>query len=200
MKATVYSVLLVCTVVAGMPARAEHHSDTPRAKVIYGLAEEVFIPELGIRLPAKIDTGAESASLSATNIGRFEREGEKWVRFDLAVDGLQKESIELPLSHNVRIRRRASDYDESEEKHYARRPVVELTLCIGDRRARVDVNLADRRNFSQPVLIGFEGLQALDAMVDPDVKFAIGRPRCKGAKDALEPGDEQEQDNQEEQD
>jgi len=173
--------VLLAIVLAGVAGAAER---SPQPRPIYGTAEEVFIPELGIRVPAKIDTGAESASLSAIHVRRFKRDGEKWVRFQLAVEGLPAAEIELPLSHNVRIRRRASDFEEGEDKDYARRPVIELTLCIGDRKEKLNVNLADRRRFSQPMLIGRDALRALHAMVDAADKFAVGEPRCEGVDSA----------------
>ena len=40
----------------------------PANKRIYGLHESVHIRELGITVPAKLDTGADSASLSARYI------------------------------------------------------------------------------------------------------------------------------------
>jgi hypothetical protein len=173
--------MLLAMLVAGV-AMAAAEATQPRP--IYGTAEEVFIPELGIRVPAKVDTGAESASLSAIHVRRFKRNDERWVRFQLAVEGLPAAEIELPLSHNVRIRRRASDFEEGEDKDYARRPVIELTLCIGDRKQTLNVNLADRRRFSQPMLIGRDALRALHAMVDVEQKFAVGEPRCDGVDSA----------------
>ncbi len=159
----------------------------PRAKVIVGGAEQVYIPALNVTLSAKVDTGAESASLSATNIKRFLRKGEKWVRFDLAVDGLPPHTFELPLYRNVRITRRASDFDEDDEKHYARRPKVQLELCLGDRQELLDVNLADRRRFSHPMLLGKDALQALAALVDVEADKVLGAPRCAGAEQAESP-------------
>ena len=157
----------------------------PTARVIYGLHEQVFITQLGVVLPAKVDTGADSSSLSAVNIRPFTRDGERWVRFDLAVEGMELNDVELPLSHNVRIRRRASDYDPEEDKYYARRPVVELMLCIGNRAAAVNVNLADRRGFRQPLLLGASALREMRALVDSEFEFSAGVPLCEGVEDAL---------------
>ena len=158
---------------------------TPTARVIYGLHEQVYITQLGVVLPAKVDTGADSSSLSAINIRLFARGGERWVRFDLAVEGLELNDVELPLSHNVRIRRRASDYDPQEDKYYARRPVVELMLCIGNRAAAVNVNLADRRGFRQPLLLGASALREMRALVDSEFEFSAGVPLCQGVEEAL---------------
>lgn len=157
----------------------------PTARVIYGLHEQVFITQLGVVLPAKVDTGADSSSLSAINIQTFKRDGERWVKFDLAVEGMELNDVELPLSHNVRIRRRASDFDPEEDKYYARRPVVELMLCIGNRAAAVNVNLADRRGFRQPLLLGASALREMRALVDSEFEFSAGVPLCEGVDDAL---------------
>lgn len=183
MQIVMRSFLMLALALGMAPASAVE----PDTHHIYGMAEQVYIPELGISLPAKVDTGAESASLSAIHVRRFKRDGEKWVRFQLAVEGLPASELELPLSHNVRIRRRASDYDEGEEKDYARRPVIELTLCVGDRKQKLNVNLADRRRFSQPMLIGRDALIALRAYVDVQQTFAMGKPRCEGADSARRP-------------
>lgn len=160
-------------------------SAKPSVRPIYGLHEQVYISELNVVLPAKVDTGADSSSLSAINIKPFKRDGERWVKFDLAVEGMELNDVELPLSHNVRIRRRASDYDPEEERDYARRPVVDLTLCIAKQVVTVNVNLADRRGFRQPLLLGASTLREMRALIDSDIEFSAGVPLCKGTDDAL---------------
>jgi hypothetical protein len=184
--------MLPLLAVSASESTQDAEASQARPHVIYGLVEQVYVPALGIRLPAKVDTGAESASLSATDIVRFKRDNKKWVRFKLAVEGLPETKFELPLAHNVRIRRRASDFDKGEEKDYARRAVVELELCIGDRKALLDVNLADRRRFSQPMLLGQDGLRALAALVDVNAEGAMGSPACEGANTAIGPGQKSE--------
>ncbi|WP_197477214.1 RimK/LysX family protein, partial [Alcanivorax sp. HI0044] len=92
-------------------------ADLSSGKMIYGLHENVHIKELGITVPAKLDTGAGSASLSARYIRTFERDGVEMVEFDLAIDRDDREDwgitteqwddVELPLSGHVRIKRRA---------------------------------------------------------------------------------------------
>lgn len=176
----------------GQAAETSQEGARVRSHVIYGLTEQVYVPALGIYLPAKIDTGAESASLSATHIERFKRGNENWVRFKLAVAGLPDTEFELPRSHNVRILRRASDFANDEDKGYSRRAVVELVLCVGDRKALLNVNLADRRRFSQPMLLGQDGLKALAALVDVNVEGAMGAPSCAGAEAAIGPGQKSE--------
>ncbi|MBQ1557853.1 MAG: ATP-dependent zinc protease, partial [Pseudomonas sp.] len=46
-----------------------------------GLREWINLPELGIiGLRAKIDTGASTSSLHASDIQPFQKDGEDWVR------------------------------------------------------------------------------------------------------------------------
>ena len=148
------------------------------AHQIFGLSEFVYIEELGVGYKAKIDTGAESASINAIN-AQVEKikGGDDIVHFDLVLPDETLRSVSLPLSKHIRIKRRASDYDE-DEKDYTRRPVLELTLCIGGDSHKVEVNLADRRQFSKPMLVGSEPLTSFKALVDPSKKYLQDKTLC----------------------
>lgn len=153
-------------------ASAEPYGD----KQIFGLHEQVYLPELGVSLAAKLDTGATTSSLSARNIKRFKRDGESWVRFQLAWDKAPEQVYELPLTRISRIKRRADDVDPEEEKTYSARPVVELTVHMGSRQQRIEVNLTDRSAFKYPFLLGARGLKGLGAVVDPSQSLTAGKP------------------------
>lgn len=146
-------------------------------KVILGLHEEARIKELGLDIKAKLDTGAVSASLSAYDIQPVMRDGEEWVRFRL---GIADDAgwRELPLDDTVRIRRRIADMDGDLTQTATSRPVVRLTVCVGEREVPMRVNLTDRRNFSYALLVGAEGLRDLRSLVDPAQAFSSGSPRC----------------------
>ena len=160
----------------------------PVNKRIYGLHESVHIGELGITVPAKLDTGADSASLSARYIKTFERDGVKMVEFDIAIDRDDREEwgitqsqwddIELPLAGHVRIKRRAESVQDG-ERDFSRRPMVTLTVCVGNRRQQIDVNLTDRSEFRYPLLIGADALKGLGALIDPSLSMSLGKPRCR---------------------
>ena len=160
----------------------------PVNKRIYGLHESVHVGELGITVPAKLDTGADSASLSARYIKTFERDGVKMVEFDIAIDrddreewGIQQnqwDDVELPLAGHVRIKRRAESVQDG-ERDFSRRPMVTLTICMGDREQKRDVNLTDRSEFRYPLLVGADALMGLGALVDPSLSMSVGAPRCR---------------------
>lgn len=147
-------------------------------KTIYGLNEYVRLFDLDLKLAAKLDTGAKTASLSARDIKRFKRDGETWVHFYLAIDEAHSSPIERPLARISKIKRRAGDYDPDEEKTYTARPVIEMDICMGQALRTIEVNLTDRSAFQYPLLIGSEALKNFTALVDPALKYAAGKPAC----------------------
>ncbi|MBB3102725.1 ATP-dependent zinc protease [Azomonas macrocytogenes] len=164
--------LLSCSVFAAEPE-----------PTIYGRYEYIHLDELGKTLRAKMDTGAMTASLSARDIKRFERDGEKWVRFRLAMDGADDTLYEHRLVRVSRIKARneEQDVDDEEEErsqNSAKRPVIEMQLCIGDHQRMIEVNLADRSHFRYPLLIGAQAIDKLDGAIDPSRKYTAGRPDC----------------------
>lgn len=163
--------LLLCLLIAPLPLLAAE-------KTIYGLNENVALPDFDLEVVAKLDTGAQTASLSARDIKRFKRDGETWVRFYLAIDEAHTHPIERPLARISKIKRRAGDYDPEEEKTYTPRPVIDLDLCMGKTRRTIEVNLTDRSAFQYPLLIGSDALTRFGALVDPSITHAAGKPGC----------------------
>lgn len=143
---------------------------------IYGRYENIHVAQIGKTLKAKMDTGALTASLSARDIERFERDGEPWVRFRLASANANESLYEQRLARVGKIKSRAGEGDEDAE--LARRPVIELELCLGRELRTVEVNLADRSKFNYPLLIGANTLIEFGAAVDPARKFLAGKPAC----------------------
>ncbi|MFO3664389.1 ATP-dependent zinc protease [Pseudomonas amygdali] len=147
-------------------------------KKTYGLHEYVRLPEIDLEVPAKLDTGAETASLSAHKIKYFKRNGERWVSFSLAIDGSHTRVIEQPLAGIDQIKRRADDRAPNDKKLYTARPVISLSVCMGGALRTIEVNLTDRSAFEYPLLIGSEALKRFDAVVDPSLRFSAGTPDC----------------------
>ncbi len=146
---------------------------------IYGLHERVSLYELALELPAKLDTGAETASLSAKNIEMFKRDGGEWVRFQLGMeDAKQSQIIEKPLTRMSYIKRRAGDRRPGDKQLYTERPVIEMDICVGDELKNIEVNLTDRSAFEFPLLIGSTALKAFNAAVSPGVRYSAGQPSC----------------------
>lgn len=130
-------------------------------KIVLGEIEQVSVKSAGmsrgIKYLARIDTGATSTSLHATNVTRFERDGDRWVRFE--IDGARNEEIitlERPLVRRIRVKREEQD---------DRRLVVVLTLTLGKITRHVEVSLTDRSGMEFPLLVGRNFLRDA-AMVD----------------------------------
>lgn len=147
-------------------------------KTVYGLNEYASLIEIDVEIAAKLDTGAKTASLSARDIKHFKRNGESWVRFYIASDSKHIHPIERPLARASKIKRRADDVDPNEENKYSSRPVINLYICMGEALRNIEVNLTDRSAFQYPLLIGSEALKRFDALVDPSLKYAAGKPVC----------------------
>ncbi len=135
------------------------------AKVVAGWVEKIYISDLPYPLKAKLDTGAMTSSIHATNIEIFKKEKQRWVRFDLHFqtdDGKQVITLERPKERGVKIK----DHDDESEK----RAVVKLQLCFDGRSHETEFTLTDRSNFIYPILLGRRFLDGV-AIVDADQTF-----------------------------
>lgn len=162
---------LLCLLMLPLPALASDRS-------VYGLNEYARLPEIDLEISAKLDTGAVTASLSARDISYFTKDGERWVRFYLAIDKAHTHPIEQPLVRVGQIKRRADDMGADKKQQYSARPVISLDVCLGEDLRRLEVNLTDRRAFQYPLLIGSNALKRFNAVVDPSLKYAAGKPAC----------------------
>lgn len=145
---------------------------------LYGRYEYIKLPEIGETLQAKMDTGALTASLSAKNIETFTRDGEQWVRFQLATKGASDKVYEHKVARISKIKSRADEDDDKEEPASAKRPVVDLEMCLGNVKRTVEVNLTDRSSFNYPLLIGAKALREFGAAVNPARRYTADKPEC----------------------
>ena len=109
-------------------------------KVTIGTIEDVILLPWRVRLPARIDTGAAKSSLDAREL----KVQDDLVEFKLPqkYGGLQ---FRLPVVEWRHIRT---------PEGLERRPVVELEICLGSKRFRTKVNLADRSMVKYPLILG----------------------------------------------
>ncbi|NBA96378.1 ATP-dependent zinc protease [Pseudomonas sp. R5(2019)] len=145
---------------------------------LYGRYEYIGLPEIGETLKAKMDTGALTASLSAKDIERFTRDGDDWVRFRLATKDADGKVYEHKIARISKIKSRADEDEDGEGAEVAKRPVVDLELCLGGVKRTVEVNLTDRSSFNYPLLIGAKALREFGAAVNPARRFTAGKPEC----------------------
>lgn len=120
-------------------------------KVIIGTIEDVILLPWGVKLPARIDTGAAKSSLDARELKV--QDGMVAFKLPQKYGGLQ---LRLPILDWKHIRT-----PEGLEP----RPIVELEICFGSKRIRTEVNLADRSMVKYPLILG-RNLLKEDYVVD----------------------------------
>lgn len=132
---------------------------------------------INLQVAAKLDTGAKTASLSARDIKRFKRDGESWVRFYLAIDDAHSHPIERPLARVSKIKRRPGITTPSRTRttHCARLfPWKSVWVKLTHHRSELD----RPKCVPIPAVDWLRSAQALDALVDPSLKYAAGKPAC----------------------
>ncbi len=156
----------LCATALLLVAPLTHGDSTNPGKVIAGWVEKVSLVEPSVTLKAKLDTGAKTSSVHASNIEQFERDGKRWMRFDLVLTDVNDEQhtvqMERPKARRVAIKHTDGEYD--------RRAVVELDFCFDGRRHSAEFTLADRADYIYDMLLGREFLEGI-AVIDPEVTF-----------------------------
>jgi len=132
--------------------------------LIVGWQERVDLSLLGLhQLKAKIDTGARTSALHATEIFTFERAGVPWVRFHTSFnDDSQDTDVECPI-HDVREIKNTSGVPEM-------RIVVRTKLRIANRLWKINLSLADRSGMEFRMIIGRSALRRHAILVNPSLR------------------------------
>jgi hypothetical protein len=117
-------------------------------KLVVGQLEQVWLSDPELALTARIDTGAETSLLYARNINLFERDGKRWVRFELINPATgAPASLERRLKRTVGISQAGSSATK-------RRPVVKMGIVIGRSNQTAEFTLSDRSHQEYQALIG----------------------------------------------
>lgn len=116
-----------------------------KEKIAIGLVEDVILLPWGVKLPARIDTGAATSSLDARDLKV--QDGMAEFKLSEKYGGLQ---LRLPIIDWRYVR-------SAEARE--RRPVVEMEFCIGPKQLRIKVNLNDRSMVKHPLILGRNALK-----------------------------------------
>lgn len=125
-------------------------------KLVVGEVERVWLEPPSAFMEARIDAAAERSLLRAQEVVEFERDGNKWIRFEITAAD-EAVSIERPLQRTVRVGEQ-------------RRPVVTLRVQLGDVRESVEFALTDLSGEDQPMVLGRNFLTDV-ALLDVARKF-----------------------------
>ena len=144
-------------------------ADRLKGKLIVGELEKFYLADPGIVHVARIDSGAETSSLDARNITRFERNGNNWVRFDIPLPDSDKFlTLEREVSRRVKIIQASADDVD-------RRVVVELQFMIGDHHQKAEFTLTNREHLTNVVLVGRNILRDV-MLIDVGKEYATELP------------------------
>lgn len=136
---------------------------TADGKLILGEEEWVFVPGLKEAFKARVDTGATTSSISATDIVPFERDGKDWVKFKIEHDGIKSQEVSLPVERWVKIKQSSAEGTQ-------RRAVIVANIQIGDLKDKTEFTLADRTHLKYPLLLGRSFFRDV-AVVDVSKKY-----------------------------
>lgn len=175
-----YAPILVCVIFSWLSGTALGGKPP-----VTGWLEGAYVEGIRPRLRAKLDSGALTSSIHGMNKVIFERDGERWLRFDFHWHKKSSDrwfgpyTLEAPLVRKVRIK----DHEDDSKK----RPVVFLNLAIGGECHSVEFSVVDRSGFNYPVLLGRRFLGG-NAIIDSRKTFTKateprGQNSCKIAAD-----------------
>ncbi len=139
-----------------------------------GRVEKVAIKDVGLTLKARIDTGAGITSLHASIVAVepiSKKSSVERIVFEVEDEMGGRKRLEREIVRWINIKRKGAT-------GYIRRPVVLLSLCMGDVTVQGEVNLAKRGKFLYPLLIGRNILKTGGFLVDARLKFTQ-HPSCK---------------------
>ncbi len=140
---------------------------------ILGWLESAFIKPWGIKVRAKLDTGALTSSIHATQIEEYYVDEELWVRFTLTQPMNEKYNqpekkitVEKPVLKETKIKEHIGDS--------VLRYVVEMAFCLNGKNYITPVTLTDRTNFHYPLLLGRRTLKD-NLLIDPGRTFTANK-------------------------
>lgn len=125
-----------------------------------GWREYVSLPDFSLsNIKAKIDTGAKTTALHASNIRRYEQDGKPWVAFHPEHPELAETALVNAPIHAVRAITNTSGIPED-------RIIIITPINIAGRIKRVEISLADRKDMKYPMIIGRTTLRVHRLVVD----------------------------------
>ncbi|MFQ6550152.1 ATP-dependent zinc protease [Aestuariibius sp. 2305UL40-4] len=124
-----------------------------RELTVIGWMEMIDLPDLGLEdLKTKIDTGARTSALHATDIRTFTRDGAPWIAFMAdSGHGLCDRPIEAPIHEQREIKNTSGIPEE--------RYIIRTKMGLGKRRWTIDLSLSDRTNMTFPMIVGRAALK-----------------------------------------
>lgn len=140
-------------------------------KVIVGSEEWCSFSTLNIpAIKARVDSGAKTSALHAVNIVPFDKDGEKWVKFD--VNPLQNNGKTIiHCEAKIIDKRIVKSSSGSRESRY----VIKTEIAVADSSWEIELTLTNRDSMGYRMLLGREAMGGR-VLVDPEKNFLLGQP------------------------
>ncbi len=117
-----------------------------KEKVLIGRVEWIELPELKLKHKARIDTGAKTTSIHASNIEEVEQRGELFVKFQT----LDSDGKKIELLRKVDTTQRVSNTAGVVTKRY----VIKEKVKMGNIEREILINLNNRSGMDYKFLVG----------------------------------------------
>ena len=138
---------------------------------VIGWREWIALPDMGLtKLRAKIDTGARTAALYATEIRHQTIDGVEMVNFMLPFDGNRR--ITLPVHGHRRVRNTGGVPET--------RTIVRTRMILGDQSWDIDIALSNRENMLNPIILGRTSVRGRKLTINPGRSFLKDLPVING--------------------
>lgn len=134
-----------------------------RQKRVVGWKEHAALPDLKVKdVIAKMDTGANLASIDASEIKYSTKSGVKYVNFKIMKRNNTVRKTSAPLAGFKRIK--------SSNGEVERRPYIKTTLLVDGISKKIELTLTDRGPMDYTMLIGKKAL-GRRWLVNPSISF-----------------------------
>ena len=134
-----------------------------REKRVIGWKENAALPDLNVKnVIAKIDTGANVASIDAADIKIVTRDEVKFVKFKVMKRNNTVRKTSAPLEGYKRIKSSNGDVEK--------RPYIKTTLLMDGISKKIELTLTDRGPMDYTMLIGRKAL-GKRWVVNPSISF-----------------------------
>lgn len=143
------------------------------APSIVGWNERVRLYPGGIMVEAKLDTGANTSSIDASDVSIYRKNGLDRVRFKFTNNQNKSIAMDRPVRRIARVKDLTGPTQE--------RAVVRLGICIGTTYKIADFTLFDRDGFDFRLLVGRRLLRQLGAAVAANQRYTH-EPVCENVK------------------
>jgi len=141
-----------------------------KPKRVVGWKENAALPDLNVKnVIAKIDTGANLASIDAADIKIVSRDKVKYVKFKVMKRNNTVRKTSAPLEGYKRIKSSNGDVE--------RRPYIKTTLLLDGITKKIELTLTDRGPMEYTMLIGRKAL-GRRWVVNPSISFST-KPDAK---------------------